>query len=251
MQIEFLGTGNAGGVPLFGCGCPACARATDRPQYRRGPASVLVTAGERRILIDAGLPDLKYRLAHEPVDQILLTHYHIDHVQGLFAVRWGTGRRFGVIGPEDPSGCDDLFDHPGILDFSTKARAFEPFVLGDVEITPLPLQHSRPTLGYHLRHHGRTLAYLTDTSGLPSATSEWLGRQATHLLVVDCSYAPGEELPRHHNDLPLALQIVEEVAASRCLLTHLGHRLDSWLLEHADLLPPTVGAAYDALTLDV
>jgi phosphoribosyl 1,2-cyclic phosphate phosphodiesterase len=35
----------------------------------------------------------------------LLTHYHLDHVQGLFPLRWGVGAPIPVYGPPDDAGC--------------------------------------------------------------------------------------------------------------------------------------------------
>jgi ribonuclease BN (tRNA processing enzyme) len=32
---------------------------------------------------------------------VLLTHYHLDHVQGLFPLRWGVGAPIPVYGPPD------------------------------------------------------------------------------------------------------------------------------------------------------
>ncbi len=47
----------------------------------------------------------------------------MDHVQGLFPLRWGVGDKIPVYGPPDEQGCDDLFKHPGLLDFQSHRRA--------------------------------------------------------------------------------------------------------------------------------
>lgn len=117
MRITFLGTGAAGGVPLYGCRCEACTLAMENPALRRAPCSALIETGDTRILIDGGLMDLHTRFAPGELDAILLTHFHPDHVQGLFHLRWGRGPRIPVLIPPDPDGCADLFRHPGILDF--------------------------------------------------------------------------------------------------------------------------------------
>jgi len=61
MRLTFLGTKAAGGVPLWGCACPACTRAAWIKAYRRAPCCASLKAGGERILIDAGLPDLAER----------------------------------------------------------------------------------------------------------------------------------------------------------------------------------------------
>lgn len=54
----------------------------------------------------------------------------MDHVQGLFPLRWGVGDSIPIYGPPDEQGCDDLFKHPGLLDFS---HTMEPFVVFDLQ----------------------------------------------------------------------------------------------------------------------
>jgi phosphoribosyl 1,2-cyclic phosphate phosphodiesterase len=246
MRFTILGSGSAGGVPLYGCECDACRRAALLREHRRQSACALVETADTRLLIDAGLPDLGDRFPAGRLDAILLTHYHMDHVQGLFRIRWGAGPALPVLGPDDPQGCDDLFRHPGILDFGRKTRPFETFAIGELSMTPLPLNHSRTTLGYQLEHKGARVAYLTDTCGLPPATLEWLQRDRPDLLVLDCSFAPRAETPRNHNDLTRALAICEEIDANHSLLTHIDHRLDDWLLRNPGFrLPRGVGLASD------
>lgn len=74
MRLTFLGTGAAGGVPLYGCDCRACARARCDPQYIRRPCSALIESGDTRILIDEGLTDLHERFPSGMLSAIVLTH---------------------------------------------------------------------------------------------------------------------------------------------------------------------------------
>jgi phosphoribosyl 1,2-cyclic phosphate phosphodiesterase len=251
MKLTILGSGNAGGTPLFGCRCAACQRANLFMEHRRRSACALVETTTVRVLIDAGLAELGRRFPPGQLDAVLLTHYHVDHVQGLFPIRWGKDVQLPVIGPDDPNGCADLLTHPGILDFTQKADAFSPFELGDLEITPVPLQHSKPTLGYLLRHGDARIAYLTDTCGLAADVVDWLRAQAPDLMVLDCSQPPRERPPRNHNDLDLAIDIHEQVAPGRTLLTHIGHEFDTWLMEFADKLPAGVGPAADGTAIEI
>ncbi|HET19548.1 MAG TPA: phosphonate metabolism protein PhnP, partial [Chromatiales bacterium] len=45
MKLTLLGSGAVGGVPLYGCDCPACVRARAMSDYIRRPASALLEAG--------------------------------------------------------------------------------------------------------------------------------------------------------------------------------------------------------------
>ncbi|MBE0509279.1 MAG: phosphonate metabolism protein PhnP [Chromatiales bacterium] len=244
MRLSFLGTGAAGGVPLYGCDCPACRRAASSVPHQRQPCSALIEADGTRILIDAGLCDLHQRFPPGTLDAIVLTHYHPDHVQGLFHLRWGKGEVLPVYGPPDSQGCADLFKHPGVLAFHAQ-RKFVPFRIGTLRLTPLPLQHSKVTFGYAIESAGATrLAYLTDTLGLPPKTGAFLRQWGRFAMAIDCTHPP-RQAPSNHNDWHAALACIERSGAQRAWLTHIGHELDSWLLAQQPGLPEGVCVASD------
>lgn len=245
MRVTFLGTGAAGGVPLYGCACPACARAAVDPRHVRRPCCALVEHGESRVLIDAGLMDLHERFAPGSLSAIVLTHFHPDHVQGLFHLRWGRGSPIPVYAPPDAEGCADLYKHPGLLDFRRLAK-FELQCIGGLRFTPLPLVHSKPTFGFAIEaDDGARLAYLTDTLGLPPHTDAFLKDWQADAMAIDCSYPPQEETPRGHNDWPHALAAIAGVAPRHAWLTHIGHGLDDWLMVAGPTLPAGVSIASD------
>ncbi|WP_341964390.1 phosphonate metabolism protein PhnP [Pseudomonas sp. RC10] len=247
MRLTLLGTGDARQVPVYGCECPACEAAYADPRLRRRPCSALVELGEQRWLIDSGLPDLTERFPPRSFSGILQTHYHADHAQGLLHLRWGQGLVIPVHGPADPEGLSDLYKHPGILDFSQPFAAFESRTFGELQVTALPLLHSKPTLGYLLEGGGRRTAYLTDTVGLPNDTAAYLRERAVDVLILDCSMPPQPQTPRNHNDLNLALQIIEDLQPGQGVLTHVGHTLDAWLMAHERELPGHVIVARDGM----
>lgn len=242
MRVTFLGTGAAGGVPLYGCTCVACTRAQRDPRCVRRPCSALVESGQTRILLDAGLMDLHQRFAPGDLDAIVLTHFHADHVQGLFHLRWGVGTRIPVYGPPDSEGCADLYKHPGLLEFHALSK-FEALTLGDMTLTPVPLIHSKVTYGYAIESSdGARFAYLTDTLGLPPRTEAFLADWHPHGLALDCSYPPQLE-PKNHNDWRTALAVIDKVKPGRAWLTHLSHQADAWLLDTGQSSPRAVIAS--------
>jgi phosphoribosyl 1,2-cyclic phosphate phosphodiesterase len=214
----------------------------------------MIECGSQRWLIDSGLPDLTERFPPHSLSGILQTHYHADHAQGLLNLRWGQGLIIPVHGPEDPEGLADLYKHPGILDFSQPFASFERRQLGELRVTALPLNHSKPTLGYLLEGpevngSRQRMAYLTDTLGVPDASAEVLLQQPLDLLVLDCSTAPQPVAPRNHNDLTRALEVIEQLKPRTAVLTHIGHAFDAWLLDNPGALPSGVSLAFDGQVL--
>ncbi|GAA3968127.1 hypothetical protein GCM10022278_27340 [Allohahella marinimesophila] len=181
----------------------------------------------------------------------------MDHVMGLFHLRWGKNCEIPVYGPDDAQGCDDLFKHPGVLAFQPPMQAFETRSIGPIEVTALPLNHSKPTIGYSFLcpaqstkvDGARRIAYLTDTLGLPTDTHDYLITHRPDIMALDCSHPPRPD-PQNHNDLGLALKIIEAIQPPQAFLTHIGHELDNYFIEHP-ALPANVRLAEDGLELDL
>lgn len=253
MQLTFLGSGGAQQVPVFGCDCVVCERARLQPEFRRLPCSAQIIYDGELTLIDAGLHQLAEIFRAGQIQRFLLTHYHMDHVQGLFPLRWGMGQTIPVFGPPDNQGCDDLFKHPGILDFQPPFQALVPQQVGALLVTPIPLNHSKVTYGYLIQHpsdhHDRSvsLAYLTDTAGLPDVSKAFLQSVSLDLLVLDCSHPPRSKPDRNHNDIHQALEIHRQLVPKQTLLTHVSHLLDAWLMDNH--LPEGVDVARDNMVI--
>ena len=249
MRLTLLGTGSASGMPVYGCECDYCQLVRAEPRLRRSPCSAMLEIGDRRYLIDAGQTNLAERFPAGSLTAIFLTHFHPDHVQGLFHLRWGRGLVIPVYCPPDSQGCADLYKHPGILDFNPQ-RKFRKLWLDELGITPLPLIHSKPTFGYLFEYADSSLAYLTDTDGLPPDTLDCLRDHDLDLMVIDSSYVPGSG-HRGHNDLDTVLALDEAITPKKTVLTHIGHDLDVWLHEHPDRLPSRVSVGMDGMTLSL
>lgn len=189
--------------------------------------------------------DLHERFPPGSLSAVVLTHFHPDHVQGLFHLRWGRGAPIAVYAPPDAEGCADLYRHPGLLDFKRLAK-FEPQRIGGLIFTPLPLVHSKPTFGLAVEGaDGARFAYLTDTLGLPPQTEAFLKEWQADGLAIDCSYPPLDEIPRGHNDWPHAVATIGSVAPGHAWLTHIGHEVDDWLMGARPALPEAVTVARD------
>lgn len=93
MELTLLGTGCAQQVPVFGCECVICAKARVQPALRRKSCSAMLRYQGETTLIDAGLPTLDQQFAAGEIQRFLLTHYHMDHVQGYFRYVGGAQMR--------------------------------------------------------------------------------------------------------------------------------------------------------------
>lgn len=240
LHVRFLGTGSVHAAPVPGCSCHACARVP--ASARRKPASADIRCGETRLLLDAGRHDLMDRYPAGALAAILLTHFHPDHVLGLFPWRWAQLPPLPVYAPQDAVGCADLLTHPGWLRFAYPTPA-QTFPLGGLDLTPVPLAHSRPTFGWCIAAGEARFAYLTDTCGLPPGTLRWLQAWRPTAVAIDCSFPPGEG--GNHNDLPRALALLAQLQPQQGWLTHLGHGVEAYLAAQPQLPPGVALAAED------
>jgi phosphoribosyl 1,2-cyclic phosphodiesterase len=135
------------------------------------------------LVIDAGtgIRGLGLSLVHETgppkrID-ILLTHLHLDHIEGLgfFWPVWEAGAEIHLWGPGDPPQTlrervttyfsPPLFpvhlqDVPSHMSFHDVSE--EPWELGEATIAAELVTHPGPTLGYRIQADGKTLAYISD-----------------------------------------------------------------------------------------
>lgn len=125
----------------------------------------LVKTETTNILIDEGIlyTRLASLLEEENLDPrndlaaVILTHSHNDHTKGLPVFCKKTSCSIYV-----PKGMEEQ-----LVDIVPLARIkifTEPFLLGEIEVTPIPTSHDVfPSVGYLLENKEKSLLYMTDT----------------------------------------------------------------------------------------
>jgi phosphoribosyl 1,2-cyclic phosphate phosphodiesterase len=256
LTITFLGTGTSHGVPVIGCECAVCA-STD-PRDKRTRSSVYVQSPGCSWVIDTG-NDFRAQCLREKIkrmDAVVYTHSHTDHIMGFDDLRVFclSGRKIPIYaGPETMKDLKRVFNFafngenqfPGYV-LPEPHEVGGPFMLGKIEVVPLPVTHGRAHVnGYLLRRDGRRLAaYLSDCKVIPDAVIGQI-EGVEHLIIDALRHHPHPT----HLCVKEALEIAGRVKPGRTWFTHLCHELPHEETERA--LPPGVRIAYDGLKLEM
>ena len=209
---------------------------------------VTLSSGENLILdAGTGIRSLGMSLLGGGRINILLTHLHLDHIQGLmfFPPCFREESEITIWGPSSPEATlenriaryisaplspVEVRELPCSVAFrDTPASEWE---LGGATIRAEAVTHRGPTLGYRITDGDTTLAYIPDHepalgASLAALDPEWisgfdLARDAD-LLIHDCQYTD-EEYPEHvgwgHSGLSDTLTFAARVGAKRLLLFH-------------------------------
>jgi phosphoribosyl 1,2-cyclic phosphodiesterase len=209
-----------------------------------------LSSGEALILdAGTGIRNLGVTLAAatNPKINILLTHLHLDHIQGLmfFPPCFQADSEITIWGPASPEASleervgryisaplspVEIKELPCEVSFrDTPATEWE---LGSAHIRAESVTHRGPTLGYRITEGDTSLCYIPDHepglgSPIDDLEPEWisgyeLARDAT-MLLHDCQYTD-QEYPDHvgwgHSPLTDALTFARRSGAQRVMLFH-------------------------------
>ncbi len=230
-KFTFIGTGGEAGIPIHACDCDMCRQARENQKYVRRPPTNILSYKGKNYFIDMGFPiiltDLKFNQI--PIDGIFLTHTHIAHTQGLFYLKWTRQQTLPVYfaeGSELVDGFDKLLLSPSFLGPFKELKPLKTYKMDEIEVTPVPLNHTVMTVGYYIEADDFNLAFLSDTKGLPEQTENFLKGKEIDIVIVDAMY-PSKWDIRDHNNLDEAINLLEKLDFYKAFLTHISHMYGS------------------------
>jgi phosphoribosyl 1,2-cyclic phosphodiesterase len=238
-------------VKVWGARGSVPAPGPEMNRYGGNTSCVQVTLSDgETVILDAGtgIRTLGFALAATmPKINILLTHLHLDHIQGLmfFPPCFRSESRITIWGPASPEASlearvaryisaplspVEVKELP--CDVSFRDAPATEWEIGAARIRAEAVTHRGPTLGYRITDGATTLCYIPDHEpalGMPldGLDPAWisgydLARDAS-LLLHDCQYTD-EEYPEHvgwgHSRLTDTLTFARNVSAERLLLFH-------------------------------
>jgi phosphoribosyl 1,2-cyclic phosphodiesterase len=201
------------------------------------------------LILDAGtgLRRLGAQLDDDGPLHVLVTHLHLDHVEGLrfFEPFWHADRELHIWGPPSPLHTleeritrafspplfpIELADTPANVTFHDVPH--EPWEIAGVRIVAQTVSHPGPTLGYRLSLNGTAVAYIPDHEPvlgieLASLESEWISGHAlaegVDVLFHDCQFSETEYPSRvgwGHSSVAHAVEFAERAEVPRLVLFH-------------------------------
>jgi len=178
---------------------------------------------------------------------VLLTHLHMDHIQGLgfFAPLYQEGREVHIWGPQSPTMPiqDRLARYLSPPLFPVRLRDLPckltlhdvplgEFMVGELCVKARLVSHPGHTVGYRIAENGVSMAYIPDHEpalGWPNfpGPAEWISglelARGVDLLIHDAQYT-NEEYEAHvgwgHSSLEQAMAFAEVAGAARLMTFH-------------------------------
>lgn len=251
LQITFLGTGTSTGVPMIACSCGVCT--SPDKEDKRLRSSILVQSKTTTLVVDT-TPDFRYQMLRDDIkklDAVVFTHPHKDHIAGLDDIRaynYFSGKPMEVFAnalTEDALRREFTYifsqnQYPGLPKINMNTITTEPFVVGDIPITPIVVYHlNMPVLGFRF---GK-FTYITDANRIGENEKQKI--IGSEVIVLN---ALRKEKHISHFNLDEAVALAQELKIPKTYFTHISHQLG----KHEDInneLPSNIQLAWDGLTL--
>jgi phosphoribosyl 1,2-cyclic phosphodiesterase len=239
-------------IRVWGCRGSIAAPGPETVRYGGNTSCIEVRLSDgSAVILDAGTGarSLGMELMKDPPPRIdlLLTHLHVDHLEGLgaFAPIWSPEIDLHVWGPASPVTSLDrriatYFSPPlfpvHLADVPARVTCHDApegeWTIGSARILSQPIMHPGATVGYRIEDDGKVLTYLTDHepalgTDLETIAPEWISGFAlafgADLLVHDCQYDDDEYPARvgwGHSSASDVATFADKAKADRLVLFH-------------------------------
>ncbi len=237
---------------VWGCRGSVAAPGAETVKYGGNTSCVEVRLASGEVLVlDAGTGmrplGVVMQKSPAPALHILLTHLHLDHLQGLGFFRplfdptldihiWGPPSPVQPLSeriamylspPLFPVHLDDV---PSRLTFHDAPEEAVP--IGSATIRASKVQHQGPTVGYRIEEDGRTLVYLPDHepslgNQLRGSSPDWMSgydiARDADVLLHDAQYRDheyGAHIGWGHSGLADAMEFADKAGVRKLVLFH-------------------------------
>jgi phosphoribosyl 1,2-cyclic phosphate phosphodiesterase len=187
------------------------------------------------------------------LDAVLFTHPHKDHIAGLDDVRaynFFTDQHMQIYANQMT--IDALMrefayafadkKYPGVPNLELNTIDLEPFVVGDIPVTPIMVWHLKmPVYGFRFGN----FTYITDANRIDE--SEKVKIKGSSVMVVN---ALRKEKHISHYTLGEAVELVKELQVPKAFFTHISHQLG----KHKEVecnLPEGIYLGFDGLSFQI
>ena len=261
-------------VRVWGCRGSVAAPGPDTLKYGGNTSCIEVRLSSGEVLVlDAGTGlrplGVVMQSTRPPELHILLSHLHLDHLQGLgfFRPLFNPDLEIHIWGPPSPVQplseriamylSPPLFpvhldDVPARLHFHDAPE--EAVSIGSATMRSGKVVHQGPTVGYRIEEHGRALVYVPDHEPslgieLHSVAPEWISgydvARGADVLLHDAQYRDheyGDHIGWGHSGLADAVEFADKAGVQNLVLFHhdpyhTDDELEALLMEARGLWP--------------
>lgn len=281
MKIQYLGTAAAERIPGMFCNCAVCRKA-----IRLGGKNIMTQA--QALIDDCLLVDFSgdtyfhfSRIGRTlwDIEDVLITHSHIDHLTfESFALR-AEGIAHGVRSQKirfytsrevidkvwqclNLRANKKLDKIPDRIEF-VRLDYYRTVTIGQYRVTPLPAEHAgeEQAFIFLIEGGGKCVFYGNDTGYFPEEIDDWLAENGKHidLLSLDCTKGDYPYTYRTHMgmregrmiaDRFMSRGIVDE--STQCVYTHFSHNCG---MVHDELAEAAekygFGVTHDGMTVEI
>lgn len=235
MEIRYLGTGAAEGIPSVFCQCETCKRASkQKGKDIRTRASALING---KLLLDISSDLYFHKLCYDldlwKVKAVCVTHSHSDHFDGEELTRrssanychihdekplmvYGNSKvcRMGRESFKEEFGKEE---DPSVVFFPV--RPFTEIKVEELTVIPIPANHDPAEMCFiYLIEEGETsILYANDTGLLGPEAYDFLKRKRLSLVSLDCTFGFNKCHGGSHMGIEENITVAKRLEEAGCL----------------------------------